>query len=255
LATLVDLSVGCANCAVLRSGDSCLIVDCSGIAAHARELPASRHIDALIVTHQHYDHFDGLGYLYEQGFSIGLLLYSPYIPRKDEGSVASDEWESFEELKALFAQRGSELAAPYGRPGLVPPFRTVGDMDMAILGPPESLARSESRSIHDACLVVLVSTKSSRVIFAGDASAASLEWIARSSSDFACDVLHASHHGGAEGAVEAFVRGASPRTTVVSTASGVYPELPSAAALSLYAAHTRGRVLRTDIEGNLRFSL
>jgi beta-lactamase superfamily II metal-dependent hydrolase len=252
---LLDLSVGCASCAILSSGTSHLIVDCSGIEAYERELPESGRIDALIVTHQHYDHFDGLAFLYDRGYSIGRLAYSPYLPRGDEDSVAPEEWKRFEELKELFRLRGAELDAPYGRTGLDRPYMEAGDMRVFILGPDETLARAPGRTIHDACLVVLVELNGRRILFTGDASSASLETLARAAPDLRAEFLHASHHGGAEGAVEAFVRAVSPRTTVVSTASGVYPELPSGEALALYDHLTRGRVYRTDLDGTCDFEL
>jgi beta-lactamase superfamily II metal-dependent hydrolase len=252
---LLDLSVGCANCAILSSGASRLIVDCSGIEGYERELPASRRIDALIVTHQHYDHFDGLAFLYDRGYSIGRLAYSPYLPREGEDSVAPEEWERFEELKELFRRRGAELDAPYGRTSLDQPYMEAGDMRIFFLGPEEALARAPGRRIHDACLVVLIELNGRRVLFAGDASPASLASIALSSPDISAEFLHPSHHGGMEGAVEAFIRAVSPQTTIVSTASGVYPELPSAEALALYGRLTRGRVYRTDLDGTCSFEL
>ncbi len=253
MGTLADLSVGCANCAVLRSGGRSLLIDCSGIEAYEDELPESRLLDGVIVTHQHYDHFDGLAFLYDRGYEIGRLVYSPYLLRGDEDSVAPEEWESFEELKALFARRGTELASPYGRAELEPPWWILDDLRVSIIGPDEALARAAGRTIHDACLVVLVELGGRRLLFTGDASSASLEALARSVPNLACDLLHASHHGGIEGAVEAFVRAASPRFTVVSTAAGVYAALPSAEALALYRSLSREAVYRTDLDGTLRF--
>jgi beta-lactamase superfamily II metal-dependent hydrolase len=51
-----------------------------------------------------------------------------------------------------------------------------------------------------------------------------------------------------------FIKNAKAKYTVISTASGVYDNIPHPVALKRYADNTASKVYRTDIDGSLNWS-
>src|SRR5580693_9509511 len=107
------LNVGCADASIIVSPNFTFLVDCHEIENYAHLLPASKQIRAVFITHQHSDHYSGLEYLRENGYSIGCLIYSPYQRRFGDSSVTLDEWEEFISHRDYFASKGTALRAPY----------------------------------------------------------------------------------------------------------------------------------------------
>jgi phosphoribosyl 1,2-cyclic phosphodiesterase len=89
------LDVGCADASVIRSANQTFLVDCHEIEGYAHLLPASKKLCGVFITHQHRDHYSGLGYLRENGYSVSYLIYSPYVRRYGDTSVTTDEWNEF----------------------------------------------------------------------------------------------------------------------------------------------------------------
>lgn len=123
-----------------------------------------------------------------------------------------------------------------------------------ILGPAVHIAKSETRELHDASLVIYAKLKGRRCLFAGDASDKSLNYIAGNTNNICNDILHASHHGSIYGADIDFIKECNAKYTVISTKSGVYSNVPSDTALQRYRNHTSEEVYRTDIDGDLEWT-
>ena len=104
---LHQLDVGCADCSVIRSESTTILVDTHGIGEHAHLLPRSKIVKAVFITHQHYDHFDGLGYLKDNGYTIDYFIYSPYDRRRNDASVEYQEWQDFISYRDHFQGQGS----------------------------------------------------------------------------------------------------------------------------------------------------
>ncbi len=246
-------NVGCADCTVIQGATATYLIDCSGIEDHAGLLPSSRKLRGVFITHQHRDHFGGLTYLKDKGYSIEFLIYSPYERRQGDNSVEYDEWREFNELRDYFVGRGTQTRTPFRQSDFKKRFWEAGDLDFEILAPFEDLAKSDTRELHDACLVVGVYAGSRRFLVCGDASDASLNKLASNTTNYCNDVLRCSHHASINGADLEFVKKAAAKYTVISTASGVHDNVPHPTALKRYADNTANKVYRTDVFGSVNW--
>lgn len=247
------LSVGCGDTTVIITTNDTILIDCYKIDEHTEYLPANKVIKALFITHQHYDHFDGMEYLKDNGYSIEYLIYSPYSRRNNDNSVEYDEWRKFQNLASHFEKKGSKVYKPYRQDSFEKPWWTVSGLQIWMLGPNEKIASSATRELHDACLVFMVKNKSTgnKCCFTGDASDKNLNWIANNTTNYCNDTLHASHHGSINGADLEFIKNANIKDTIISTKSGTYQNVPHPTALKRYRDNSSNKVFRTDVDGTL----
>jgi beta-lactamase superfamily II metal-dependent hydrolase len=247
------LNVGCADASVIRTAKYTFIIDCHNIKRYAHLLPDDKRIRGVFVTHQHEDHYSGLGYLKDQDYTIDHLVYSPYERRHNDQSVSISEWNEFNGYVDYFARQGSKLHKPYRQDYFDRPWWRTDDVSFEIVGPEEAIATRETRELHDACLVIQVTLGERVCLFTGDASDDSLSWIAQNTINFCDDILHASHHGSINGANLDFIKKCNAKYTVISTKSGVYDNVPHPTALKRYRNYTSRKVYRTDRAGSVEF--
>lgn len=247
------LDVGCADASVIRAANATFIIDCHEIARYAHLLPDNKRIRGVFVTHQHEDHYSGLGYLKDRGYTIDCLVYSPYQRRRNDHSVSIEEWNEFEGYIDYFAGRGTKLYKPYRQGSFDEPWWRTNGVSFEIVGPEKTVATRSTRELHDACLVIQATLGKRVCLFTGDASNDSLGWIAQNTMNYCNDILHASHHGSINGADLEFIKGCNAEYTVISTKSGKYDNVPHPTALRRYRDYTRRTVYRTDRDGSRTF--
>lgn len=246
-----NLAVGCADCTVLESNSFTFLVDCHDIAANSHYLPKNKFLKGVFITHQHYDHFDGLDFLLKGGYRIEFLICSPYERRDGDNSVQSQEWQDFNYYRERLEAYGTRTYRPFRQDALDKAWWEIDGIQFHILGPARHIATSETRELHDACLVIYAKMNGLQCLFTGDASDTNLRYIASNTSNFCNGVLHASHHGSINGADLDFIKACNAEYTVISTEQGVHESVPHPTALQRYHDHTRQRVYRTDIDGSL----
>lgn len=247
------LDVGCGDASVIIADSATFLVDCHQIGDHSDLLPASKLIHGVFITHQHYDHYSGLEFLRVNGYKINYLIYSPYDRRYGDSSVTSEEWKEFAGHRDYFESKGTKLYKPYKQSSFDKAYWTPNGFKFWMLGPLESTATSDTRELHDACLVFRADFGKLKCTFTGDASDANLADVARI-NHICDDVLHASHHGSLQGANLDFIKKCAPRWTIVSTASGKYDNVPHTTALKRYNDNSTQGVWRTDLKGSCNFT-
>lgn len=247
------LNVGCADTTVLNLGSKVVMVDChQGDTSKGQEditdfVPGG-HIDVLILTHAHHDHFDGIQTLLDNDISVDEIWESNYKRRYNDPYVGYDEWQSYQNLvKKLGAKRYIPTRSTNN-------FDTVGGAKFQFYNPRKNINEDASRHIHDACLVFTMRKGNDSITFAGDASDKALEEVTNHFDLKKKHILHASHHGSINGAYLDFIKVLNPNYTIVSTKSGVHSNVPSSTAMSRYRNHTRKAVRRTDVDGTRTFS-
>ena len=246
---LYHLNVGCADASVIKTSSATFLIDCHNIEDHSYLLPANKKLRGVFITHQHEDHYSGLGYLKDEGYTIDHLIYSPYQRRRGDNSVSIEEWNEFNGYLDYFERRCTKLHMPYRQQNFDQPWGSADGVSFEIIGPAESIATSDTRELHDACLVILAIMGNRKCLFTGDASDASLKWIADHTKNYCDDILHASHHGSINGADLDFIKGCNAVYTVVSTESGVHSNVPHPTAMQRYRYYTQEEVHRTDLSG------
>ena len=247
---LTCLDVGCGDASVIESESAVLLIDCHNIDEHKAYLPSYKRLCAVFITHQHKDHYSGLEFLKDDNYKIDHLIYSPYERRVGDNSVTLDEWNEFEEFRDHFENQGTVCHSPYRQNDVRMPWKTLHGIEFRILGPFENIAKDATRELHDACLVIKATMGNRHCLFTGDASDENLSSIAISTSNFCEDILHASHHGSINGADLDFIKGCNADYTIISTESGVHPNVPHPTALQRYRNNTNKEVKRTDKDGS-----
>lgn len=249
MGSLCCLNVGCGDANIITTSTDTFLVDCHNISDYSAYLPASKRIRGVFITHQHEDHYSGLRFLKEANYLIDFLIYSPYSRRYDDKSVSLKEWNEFAALRDYFVTRGTETRAPYRQEKWGKPWWDAGEAKFEIVGPDSSTANSDTRQIHDACLVIKAILGKRNCLFAGDASDANLQYITDNTINFCNDILHASHHGSIDGANLEFIKKCNAVYTLISTKTGRHDNVPHPTALSRYKNHTAKAVRRTDVDG------
>ena len=248
---LSHLKVGCADASVIKTSNATFLIDCHNIEDHSHLLPSNKNIRGVFITHQHEDHYSGLGYLKDNGYTIDHLIYSPYQRRYNDSSVTIEEWNEFRGYRDYFAGIDTKLHTPYRQQSFDKPWWITNGVSFDIIGPSKSIAMSDTRELHDACLVIKAIMGQRKCLFTGDASDANLNWIADNTKNYCNDILHASHHGSLNGADLDFIKKCNAVYTVVSTKSGVYNNVPHSTAMQRYGNNTQKKIYRTDQDGSL----
>jgi len=248
------LSVGCADCTVLDLGDRLVMIDCgyrrsgqgvsreTDIADYLTRVLGKRHIDLLIVSHPHHDHYLAMRDLIGK-VTVAEFWGCPYERRYGDSSLSVEDWEEYCELKRkLVPDAGKRFKVWKQTKATFPPCT------FTVLGPRKDVNADQHRECHDASVVVWVSTPNNDFIVCGDASDNELQKIRADWQFSSCTVLRASHHGSENGADLDFIKAVSPRDTVISTKAGVFENLPSPKALRRYQENSQ-KVFRTDTDG------
>jgi beta-lactamase superfamily II metal-dependent hydrolase len=254
MGTIHCLDVACADATIIKTDSATFLVDTGRIEDHAGLLPSNKHLRGVFVTHQHEDHYSGLNYLYDKGYSIDCLIYSPYERRRGDSSVTLEEWNEFNDLKEKYSKKGTKLYSPYRQDSWKEPYWSTNGAKFWMIGPNKTVATSETRELHDACLVIKADLGKRHICFTGDASDSNLEYIEQNTNNYCNDILHASHHGSINGAHLPFIKGCKADYTVISTKSGVYENVPHPTALRRYNDNTTKEVYRTDKSGTLKWT-
>lgn len=251
---LHHLDVGCADASVIKTSSATFLIDCHNIEDHSHLLPSNKNLRGVFITHQHEDHYSGLSYLKDKGYTIDCLIYSPYERRYGDNSVTIDEWNEFNGYRDYFKRKGTKLYTPYRQQNFDSPWWETNGVSFEVIGPAKSIATSATRELHDACLVTLATMGKRKCLFTGDASDDNLKWIADNTTNYCNDILHASHHGSINGADLDFIKECKADYTVVSTKSGVHSNVPHSTAMQRYRNNTKKKVYRTDHDGSLEWT-
>ena len=191
-----------------------------------------RRLDAVVGTHPHADHLDGLPEVLAR-FPVGVVLE----PGCDEPSPS---YTAFGQ-----AIREEGLTVRHPRAGDV--YR-VGDLTLEVLAPVECFSDTDSDPNNDSLVIRLVH-REDVVLFPGDAEEPSQQLLLDEHAALAADVLKVPHHGG-DTSLPEFFQAVHPALSVVSVGQPNPYGHPVPAVLGELSS-TGTRLLRTDRSGDV----
>lgn len=227
-----QFAVGQGDSALLVDGATTVAIDAGpyGGELAGRLLAEGRDLDALLLTHLHRDHVQGLQTLLDDGIAIRRI----YLP---EGAFTVEPDAETSAMQALITQSGIPVT-----------FLTAGDSlafahtRIDILWPSAGSARP-GIGANDRSLVTRIRLEGLRILSMGDNGALYEAYAA-----LPCDVLKVGHHGSNGGTTDAFLSLTDPALAIITCEADA--PLPGTDTLTRLAAHGT-QVLRTDRAGEI----
>jgi len=188
-------------------------------------------LDAVVVSHPHADHTDGLPAVL-RSLEVGALLVGP-LP------LQADAPASVGALYAGAVSKGIGITAVSSGARFA-----LGSADVTVLSPPpEGIAEGDP---NENSLVLHVEHPEGSALLTGDAEVVAQERLLRDPAALRADVLKVPHHGGATNA-ERFLAAVAPRVALISVGADNDHGHPTPETLGSLRGAT---VLRTDEGGD-----
>ena len=215
-ATFLDVGQGDAALLDLPDGTA-LLIDAGGnpqggadpgervlvplLAARRRE-----HIQTLVLTHPHPDHYGGLE----------AVLGRQRVTELWDSGQAAREWQhsgTSQRARELLQRAAEHGARVLGPEQLCGQTRAFGDARVRVLSPCPSF--DPGYDPNDNSLVLHISYAGRSLLFAGDIEAYAEDRLVRS-QELRADVVKVAHHGSRTSSSEAFIRAVRPAIAIVS---------------------------------------
>ena len=235
------LDVGQGESVILTSGGETALVDCGssnsyedpgGLAADTLHSMGVRELTAVVVTHYHADHTNGL---YEVLRRVPVrTLYLPDI---------EDEYGVRERLVSLAEEKGARVA--YVTAATVLP---LGESRMTLYPPVQS-----GGDLNELGLTALASAGDFDLLITGDMSGTTERKLVETYPLPDIEVLVVSHHGSRYSSDLRFLKAVSPEAAVISVGDNNYGH-PSEQTLQRLLA-VGADIWRTDQQGTVRITV
>ena len=224
-----------ADCAILQSGGSCVVIDTGEAqdAEHILELLRERQIekiDCLILTHPDKDHIGGAPQLLSD-FSVGQV----YMPATDYTSGRMD-------ALAEALQKAGLAAAPIAKGSQF----SLGSLAVDVLSPGKTY-----ENMNDNSAVLQFTYGRKTFLLMGDAEKdAEADLIAAYGGQLRADFLKAGHHGAKDASSEEFLAVVQPSYAVLTGDHAADPDHIHEKVIERLEA-VGAAVYRTDRDGDI----
>ena len=239
--TALTLDVGQGESVILTSGGETALVDCGssnsykdpgGLAADTLHSMGVRELSAVVVTHYHADHTNGL---YEVLRRIPVqTIYLPDI---------EDEYGVRERLVSLAEEKGAQVTYVTKETA-----DTLGDTVLTIYPPVQS-----GGDLNELGLTALASTGDFDLLITGDMSGSTEKKLVETYALPDIEVLVVSHHGSRYSSNIRFLKSVMPEAAVISVGDNNYGH-PSEETLQRLLA-VGADIWRTDQQGTIRITV
>lgn len=239
--TALTLDVGQGESVILTSGGETALVDCGssnsykdpgGLAADTLHSMGVRELSAVVVTHYHADHTNGL---YEVLRRIPVqTIYLPDI---------EDEYGVRELLVSLAEEKGAQVTYVTKETA-----DTLGDTVLTIYPPVQS-----GGDLNELGLTALASAGDFDLLITGDMSGSTEKKLVETYALPNIEVLVVSHHGSRYSSNIRFLKAVTPEAAVISVGDNNYGH-PSEETLQRLLA-VGADIWRTDQQGTIRITV
>lgn len=239
--TALTLDVGQGESVILTSGGETALVDCGssnsykdpgGLAADTLHSMGIRELSAVVVTHYHADHTNGL---YEVLRRIPVqTIYLPDI---------EDEYGVRERLVSLAEEKGAQVTYVTKETA-----DTLGDTILTIYPPVQS-----GGDLNELGLTALASAGDFDLLITGDMSGSTEKKLVETYALPDIEVLVVSHHGSRYSSNIRFLKAVTPEAAVISVGDNNYGH-PSEETLQRLLA-IGADIWRTDQQGTIRITV
>lgn len=239
--TALTLDVGQGESVILTSGGETALVDCGssnsykdpgGLAADTLHSMGVRELSAVVVTHYHADHTNGL---YEVLRRIPVqTIYLPDI---------EDEYGVRERLVSLAEEKGAQVTYVTKETADM-----LGDTVLTIYPPVQS-----GGDLNELGLTALASTGDFDLLITGDMSGSTEKKLVETYALPDIEVLVVSHHGSRYSSNIRFLKSVTPEAAVISVGDNNYGH-PSEETLQRLLA-VGADIWRTDQQGTIRITV
>lgn len=239
--TALTLDVGQGESVILTSGGETALVDCGssnsykdpgGLAADTLHSMGVRELSAVVVTHYHADHTNGL---YEVLRRIPVqTIYLPDI---------EDEYGVRERLVSLAEEKGAQVTYVTKETA-----DTLGDTVLTIYPPVQS-----GGDLNELGLTALASAGDFDLLITGDMSGSTVKKLVETYALPDIEVLVVSHHGSRYSSNIRFLKSVTPEAAVISVGDNNYGH-PSEETLQRLLA-VGADIWRTDQQGTIRITV
>lgn len=242
--TVTVMDVGQGDSSLVRfPGGATLLIDGGGIKGSSFDVgknvlaPALwrmgvRKLDYVVLTHPHYDHYRGLGYVAKE-FSPGYVVSNGL----DAPAGEADDWREF--LSSLEEARVPLVDA--GKGGLP---REIGGVELRVTKP----RVPEGSDLNDTSLVVSIRHGKKMFLFTGDLAQSGEAALLKTGEELSADFLKVGHHGSADASSKIFLDAVRPSVAAISAGEHNRYGLPAKDALARIEA-SGAAIYRTDRDG------
>lgn len=239
--TALTLDVGQGESVILTSGGETALVDCGssnsykdpgGLAADTLHSMGIRELSAVVVTHYHADHTNGLYEVLRR-----IPVQTVYLPDIE------DEYGVRERLVSLAEEKGAQVTYVTKETA-----DTLGDTVLTIYPPVQS-----GGDLNELGLTALASAGDFDLLITGDMSGSTEKKLVETYALPDIEVLVVSHHGSRYSSNIRFLKSVTPEAAVISVGDNNYGH-PSEETLQRLLA-VGADIWRTDQQGTIRITV